>query len=206
MASGQAGTWRHSRPAAGSASMSRISCARRSSDSAWSSSATPPSCPDGLAAVLICHHVLEHVPVPTEALTEIRRLLHPQGQLLLRVPYEPERRYRRFDPNEPNHHRYSWTGPDARQPCHRLRFHRDGSRPRPLRVRPFRRGLGLAPRSWRTRLPRVAAMLRRPPAAARGEPRGRAFQRRLRHRGRAQRRARELTDGALWGTGMRNIG
>lgn len=65
--------------------------------------------PDGLAAVLICHHVLEHVLVPTEALSEIRRLLHPEGRLLLHVPYEPERRYRRFDPSEPNHHRYSWT-------------------------------------------------------------------------------------------------
>jgi SAM-dependent methyltransferase len=65
--------------------------------------------PDGLAAVVLCHHALEHVLAPAPALSEMRRLLHPAGWLLLHVPYEPERRYRRFDPAEPNHHLYSWT-------------------------------------------------------------------------------------------------
>ena len=31
------------------------------------------------------------------------------GKLLLFVPYEKERRYRRFDPAEPNHHLFSWN-------------------------------------------------------------------------------------------------
>jgi SAM-dependent methyltransferase len=63
----------------------------------------------GSADVLICHHVLEHVPDPAETLAELRRILAPEGRLLLFVPYEIERRYRHHDPREPNHHLFSWT-------------------------------------------------------------------------------------------------
>jgi SAM-dependent methyltransferase len=59
--------------------------------------------------VVICHHTLEHTRAPAMALTELRRLLRPQGTLWLSVPYEKERRYRRFRPDEPNHHLYSWN-------------------------------------------------------------------------------------------------
>jgi|GEM_PF-272300 len=59
--------------------------------------------------VIICHHVLEHVEKPTEMLAESRRLLKPGGALLLHVPFEKERRYRHFDPADPNHHLYSWN-------------------------------------------------------------------------------------------------
>jgi SAM-dependent methyltransferase len=59
--------------------------------------------------VVICHHVLEHTPNPPETITEIKRLLNPGGKLLLFVPFEKERRYRRYDPTEPNHHLYSWN-------------------------------------------------------------------------------------------------
>jgi SAM-dependent methyltransferase len=59
--------------------------------------------------VAICHHALEHVPDPFTALAELRRVLKPGGTLLLAVPYENERRYRRFDPQEPNHHLFSWN-------------------------------------------------------------------------------------------------
>ena len=59
--------------------------------------------------VVICHHALEHVLRPTEALDHMRRLLRPGGRLLLYVPFEKERRYRVFDPAEPNHHLYSWN-------------------------------------------------------------------------------------------------
>lgn len=69
--------------------------------------------PNSLAAqscdVIVCHHALEHVPEPRTVLEAIRRLLKPQGRLLLAVPFEQERRYRRFDPSEPNHHLYSWN-------------------------------------------------------------------------------------------------
>jgi SAM-dependent methyltransferase len=52
---------------------------------------------------------LEHVLAPAAALTEMRRLLRPDGLLVLTVPYEVEWRYRRFDAAEPNHHLYSWN-------------------------------------------------------------------------------------------------
>ena len=64
---------------------------------------------EGSVDTLICHHTLEHTLHPGEALLEMRRLLRPEGRLLLFVPFEKERRYRRFDPAEPNHHLYSWN-------------------------------------------------------------------------------------------------
>jgi SAM-dependent methyltransferase len=64
---------------------------------------------DSSIDVVICHHTLEHVAHPSEILQEIRRLLRPQGKLLLFVPYEKERRYRQFRRDEPNHHLYSWN-------------------------------------------------------------------------------------------------
>jgi SAM-dependent methyltransferase len=59
--------------------------------------------------VMVCHHVLEHVPTPIDVLAEMRRLLKNGGKLLLFVPYEKEKRYRRYDPQEPNHHLYAWN-------------------------------------------------------------------------------------------------
>ena len=64
---------------------------------------------DATADVIVCHHALEHVLHPGAVLAELGRLLRPGGQLLLFVPFEKERRYRRFDPLEPNHHLYSWN-------------------------------------------------------------------------------------------------
>jgi SAM-dependent methyltransferase len=63
----------------------------------------------GSIDVVICHHVLEHVVNPPAMLAEARRLLKDGGLLFLQVPYEKERRYRRFNPAEPNHHLYSWN-------------------------------------------------------------------------------------------------
>lgn len=65
--------------------------------------------PDASADAIVCHHVLEHVMTPPEALAEMKRILKPGGKLLLFVPFEKERKYRRFDPGEPNHHLYSWN-------------------------------------------------------------------------------------------------
>ncbi|MHB1086343.1 MAG: methyltransferase domain-containing protein [Minisyncoccota bacterium] len=58
---------------------------------------------------VICHHVLEHLPEPWKALSEMRRLLVKDGLLLLNVPHEVERRYRRYDASIGNGHLYSWT-------------------------------------------------------------------------------------------------
>ncbi len=64
---------------------------------------------ENAADVVICHHTLEHVINPAETLDQISRILRPKGKLLLFVPFEKERRYRSFDPAEPNHHLYSWN-------------------------------------------------------------------------------------------------
>ncbi len=59
--------------------------------------------------VAVCHHTLEHVANPPAVLHDLHRVLCANGKLLLFVPFEKERRYRRFDPEEPNHHLYSWN-------------------------------------------------------------------------------------------------
>jgi SAM-dependent methyltransferase len=59
--------------------------------------------------VVLSHHSLEHVLRPAEVLGELRGFLKPGGKLLVAVPYERERRYRRFDVAEPNHHLFSWN-------------------------------------------------------------------------------------------------
>jgi len=64
---------------------------------------------DGSIDVVICHHVLEHTSNPPEVLQQITHMLRPNGKLLLFVPYEKERRYRYYNPREPNHHLYSWN-------------------------------------------------------------------------------------------------
>jgi SAM-dependent methyltransferase len=58
---------------------------------------------------VICHHTLEHVLEPSVVLAAIWRILRPGGQLLVFTPYEREREFRRFNPQEPNHHLYSWN-------------------------------------------------------------------------------------------------
>jgi SAM-dependent methyltransferase len=63
----------------------------------------------GTVDVAICHHSLEHVLEPAAVLREIHRLLRPGGTLFVAVPFEKERRYRAYDPNEPNHHLFSWN-------------------------------------------------------------------------------------------------
>jgi SAM-dependent methyltransferase len=64
---------------------------------------------DGSIDAVICHHVLEHTSNPPEVLEQIKRMLCRDGKLLLFVPYEKERRYRCYNPQEPNHHLYSWN-------------------------------------------------------------------------------------------------
>jgi SAM-dependent methyltransferase len=69
----------------------------------------PAVLPDAAFDVVMAHHALEHVEAPRAALGELRRLLRPGGTLLAAVPYEQERRHRRFEPAEPNRHLYSWN-------------------------------------------------------------------------------------------------
>jgi len=64
---------------------------------------------DAAFDVVIAHHSLEHAPDPLPALMELGRLLRPGGRLLLAVPYEVNRSHRRYAPEDPNHHLYSWN-------------------------------------------------------------------------------------------------
>jgi len=65
----------------------------------------PPASVD----VVICHQTLEHVLEPAACLSEFRRVLKLGGRLIVHVPWERERRYRGYHPQEPNHHLYSWN-------------------------------------------------------------------------------------------------
>jgi SAM-dependent methyltransferase len=65
--------------------------------------------PDAVADVVVCHHTLEHLLQPAEALREMLRLLKPGGRLLLYVPFERQWGCEEFSRGEPNHHLYSWN-------------------------------------------------------------------------------------------------
>ncbi|MBC8002446.1 MAG: class I SAM-dependent methyltransferase [Opitutaceae bacterium] len=67
------------------------------------------SMPAASVDIVLCHHALEHVPDPFSTLRELKHLIKPGGKLLLCVPFEKERRYRKFNPAEPNHHLFSWN-------------------------------------------------------------------------------------------------
>lgn len=69
----------------------------------------PEEITDATADVVICHHALEHLSSPSEALAQMGRILKPNGLLLLFVPFEKEKRYRQFNAREPNHHLFSWN-------------------------------------------------------------------------------------------------
>jgi SAM-dependent methyltransferase len=57
--------------------------------------------PDACLDVMLCAHVLEHVPDTDKALAELRRVLAPGGHLLLQVPVLQGRT---APPNEPEFH------------------------------------------------------------------------------------------------------
>ena len=68
-----------------------------------------PSIPAATADVAICHHTLEHLLEPADALRQLARILKPGGRLILHVPWERERRFSHHDPRDPNHHLYNWN-------------------------------------------------------------------------------------------------
>jgi ubiquinone/menaquinone biosynthesis C-methylase UbiE len=61
------------------------------------------------ANVVICHHVLEHLENPQTMLKEGARLLKPGGRLVLHVPYEMQRKFRKYKPGHFDQHLYSWN-------------------------------------------------------------------------------------------------
>jgi SAM-dependent methyltransferase len=69
--------------------------------------------PNATADVVICHHTLEHLLDPAGALQEIASVLKPGGKLILHVPWDRERRFASYRPDEPNHHLFTWNAQSA---------------------------------------------------------------------------------------------
>ena len=63
---------------------------------------------------VLLRHVLEHLSEPRKMLIEVKRLLAPDGKLIVALPIEPIKAPP--DPAEIDHHLYSWT----RQTIHNL--------------------------------------------------------------------------------------
>jgi SAM-dependent methyltransferase len=59
--------------------------------------------------VAISNHALEHVPYPTQALSELRHILKPDGTLVLKLPIDDWRVQQKINPDDINHHLYTWT-------------------------------------------------------------------------------------------------
>jgi SAM-dependent methyltransferase len=66
---------------------------------------------DHYADVVISNHALEHTIRPIDELEAIRRILKPNGRLVICLPFDDWRMNRRFrvDMDEPNHHLYTWS-------------------------------------------------------------------------------------------------
>lgn len=68
--------------------------------------------PDGRTfRCILSSHALEHVPSPVFALKAMRRVLQPDGQLLLLLPLDDwrARHHRRYHANDVHFHLYNWT-------------------------------------------------------------------------------------------------
>lgn len=65
--------------------------------------------PKGYFDIVICHHVLEHVPNPLETLKELKVYMKPQGKLLLFVPTDTSLRFNKYDPANKDHHLFCWN-------------------------------------------------------------------------------------------------
>jgi SAM-dependent methyltransferase len=63
---------------------------------------------DELADVVISNHALEHTLAPWGELCELRRILKPNGRLVLWLPLDDWRTQRRPRADD-NHHLYAWT-------------------------------------------------------------------------------------------------
>ena len=59
--------------------------------------------------VIISNHALEHCREPFGELVEMRRVLRPNGQVVLILPLDDWRRSRNFRVNDINHHLFAWT-------------------------------------------------------------------------------------------------
>lgn len=59
--------------------------------------------------LVICHHVLEHVPDPVGVLDLLKSKLKADGKILIHVPYECGRRFKKPIETDKDFHIYSWN-------------------------------------------------------------------------------------------------
>jgi SAM-dependent methyltransferase len=59
--------------------------------------------------VVISNHALEHTARPFDELCDLHRVLRDGGRVVLVVPIDDWRQQREFNPDDPNHHLYTWT-------------------------------------------------------------------------------------------------
>lgn len=59
--------------------------------------------------IVICHHVLEHVPDPLSTLTELQTYMKPGAKLLLFVPTDSAARFNKYHPDNKDHHLFNWN-------------------------------------------------------------------------------------------------
>lgn len=70
---------------------------------------SPAELGDASADLVISNHALEHTLAPFAELCELARILRPGGRLVMWLPIDDWRRQRRPDPDDVNHHLYTWT-------------------------------------------------------------------------------------------------
>lgn len=71
--------------------------------------ASPTNLPDASADIIVSSHALEHTLRPLDELRELRRILKPNGRLVLWVPMEDWRGEVMRRKPDTNHHLYAWT-------------------------------------------------------------------------------------------------
>lgn len=70
---------------------------------------SPRDLAENSADVVISNHAIEHSLQPHSELLEIRRIVREDGRIVICLPIDDWRRQRKVDPEDPNHHLYTWT-------------------------------------------------------------------------------------------------
>ncbi len=65
--------------------------------------------PDACVDVIISNHALEHVPYPIAALSELRRVLRPDGRMIIYIPIDDWRTQKKYNIDDINNHLNTWT-------------------------------------------------------------------------------------------------
>ena len=71
--------------------------------------ASPKEVESEFADVVVSSHAIEHALSPFEEFKQMRRIVKPEGKVVILLPIDDWRKQRRIDPNDPNHHLYTWT-------------------------------------------------------------------------------------------------